>query len=412
MPGDRHRDRWVDPREGAMERATSYLVLALAALALACSGGFDTPDLDCGIVEGRLLNANAGGFVYPFGRPDLKANVDFDGRFSMQDVPVETTEIIVIDGPDPVDATRRAQIVWGIEVQGAQRTSLPDLDVLSMPFAGAVLAAVQPAGGATAVAARFTVVGTDQVDVVAVSGTEGLFPLPPGIFEITASMAGFETTTSGTQVLEATTMPLLVPLPVDLSSSRPGCAATGLCRNSLVCNPADGFCYECVGTLPMADVDCVAAHGTGSTCSGFTCQGGTGATTGEDICGPCADDTQCFPGVCVTYGGERFCSEMYGAFSCPAGFGRATDQGTTRDVCVPYDGCASYRIAFGSACFDNSQCATLFQLLPPDVSCVVGTSGAGYCTGLCTTSEDCVIPGWTCSPGMPYGQCVPPPPVF
>ncbi len=413
MPGARRGNRWAQRAESAATRATSLVLAALAALALACAGGFETPDLDTGTVDGRLLNAkNADAYVYPFGRPDLRVNAGADGRFSLKEVPVETTGIVIV-APDMQGAVHAN--LQDIRIEGADRTELPDVDVSTLPLAGTVLAAVQPAGGAVAVAPTFTIVGTDQADVVAsTSGTAALWPLPPGTFELRGSMAGFETATVGVQVAPAYMEQVIVPLPVDPRASEPGCASTGLCRNGLVCNPADGFCYECIDTLPTADADCAKTHGTSSTCSGFSCLPATIPLIGLGICEPCASDGECTSGTCATYGGDKFCSKTYATFGCPAGFGRGVDEAVpTRSVCVPFNGCAAHEVAMGSACFDDSTCSALFSsgssvMGAPEVTCRVGTNGAGYCTGMCTRLEDCVIQGWTCSGGMPYGYCVPP----
>ncbi len=386
-----------------MTRTSSLVVLSLAALAAAC-GQLETPDLRTGTVQGRLLNANAGAYVYPFGRPDLKAQVGADGQFSMEGVPVETTAVVVIDGPDPINGTQRARRVEGIDVEGAERTELADLDAVSMPLAGAVAAAVQPAGGANAVAPTFTVTGTDQVDVVAPSGAAVLEPLPEGSFQLTARMAGFLENAAPVIVVSAATVPyvaMVVPLEVDPAEPAPGCVSTG-CRNGLVCEPMDGLCYQCV-----VNDDC-ASYGLGSTCSGHTCQPGPG-TTGRGICEPCALDSECADGACVTDVTGTFCTRP-SAGASPAGFVHKTID--LRDMWVPLHGCAAFAIDFGSACFEPSTCAQLFGVSTVWATCKIGSgaSGPGYCTGTCLSDADCILPGWMCDPsGMGFHYCIPRP---
>ncbi len=386
-----------------MTRIGSLGLVPLLALAAAC-GRLETPDLAVGTLQGRVLNAQPGAYVYAFGRPDLKTPVGADGQFSIDEVPVETTAIVAVDGQDPIDGTRHAELVEGIQVSGAELTRLVDLDASGMPLAGTVVAAVQPAGGALAVAPTFTAIGTDRVDAVATAGAAVLEPLPPGSFMVAARMTGFRDSAAPVTVIPAATVPILVPLEVDPSAPAPGCAATGSCRNGLVCNAGDGFCYEC-----LDDSHCGGAPGSCDTVE-HRCR--TGTITLGSVCDVCTADSECgspsgSSPACVTDGASRYCTRTCTtSFGCPAGFACASVGGPS--VCVPQAGCTAYRETFGSPCFTDDTCA---RFLVGGVCRNATATVAGYCTAACDprTLDACtVVIGYACaSSGMAQYKCAP-----
>ncbi len=361
---------------------TRTAALAVASsLAFAACGGLESPDLEKGTIEGRVVGALAGAYVYPFGRPDLRTGVESsDGRFRIEEVPVETAAIVVVDG-EALDGTHRAQMI-GVEVRGAERTVIGDVDATAMPLAGSVVATVQLACGAQVVAPSFTVVGTDQRGVVAPAESAELEPLPGGTFDLATSMHGFRESRTVVIVSAGAATPAVVSLEIDGGDDAPGCVTSG-CRNGLLCS-GDGYCYEC-----LSSSDC----GGGAACDPELHVCGTvGPGTGA-VCSACADAGQC-GGVnpwCVPSGTSGYCSRTCSGSpsECPAGFDCVSN------LCVAQYGCASYLAAFGASCFDDGACQAL-----RNGRCQGAVSSptpiAGYCTAQCASNADCIVTGYTC----------------
>ncbi len=185
-------------------------VLALLPwLGLAACGGLESPDLETGTLRGHLENFTpppppASAYVYPLFRPDLKTPIGADGRWVIERVPVETTQVIVFDGVD------RARLL-PVEVEGAEETGVED-DEATMPLAGRIEASVQLPPGAPAGSPRFTAVGTEHEGVLASGGTADLYPLPEGRFDLAASMQGFRDGKVSCLVLAGQPVSCVVPL--------------------------------------------------------------------------------------------------------------------------------------------------------------------------------------------------------
>lgn len=380
---------------GASPRTGAALA---AALTLGACGGFESPDLSEGTIEGRLLNARAGAYVYALGRPGTKAWPAADGRFELEGLPAGNVTLAVIDGPD-LDGTRRAALVPAT-VEGADETEIPDVDAEGLPLAGRVWALARPEKGVVAWAPRVTAVGTDQIDVLpGPTGLALLDPLPEGSYEIAVVMGGFATASVAVAVAPASSMIEEIPLAIDPSSPAPGCASTGACVNGLVCDVSDGECEECV-----SDGECEARHGVGAVCSGGTCAAGS-STTSAAVCAACTSDGQCASGVCEGGICTRTCA---GVLDCYAGFDCA-DAGARR-VCSPRGGCEAYRERLGEECWDDARCLT-------DLArgrCRGADSAAipprpGYCTADCNQALPFACEaasGWVCArTGMAQYTC-------
>lgn len=394
--GARGRRRSGGVHRGGME-APVRIALALAA-ALASCGEIENPDLDAGSLQGRIVNGHAGGYVYAFGLPGSKASVDGDGGFALGNLPAGDLTLVVIDGADPIDGTRRGDLV-PVVVQGAEATRIPDLDAAAMPLAGRVLALAVPAGGALPAAPRFTVTGTDQIEVPpGPTGLAPLDPLPPGSYELVAAMNGFLGVRMTLAVSSATVL-LGVPFAADLNDPEPGCVSSGGCVNGLVCDVVEGDCEAC-----LADPDC-AAHGAGATCVEGHCTAAGGSKAGL-VCAGCIGDPDCASGVCAYDGVSGFCSATcVTSADCPAGFACGTVG--SRDVCVTPSGCDEYRERFGVPCSDDSSCAAALaggtcrgaapEADPPRPgTCTAPCDGA--LPGVCTVAAS----GYRCDAGSGY----------
>jgi hypothetical protein len=339
--------------------------VALASgLALAACGRLSTPDLGTGALTGRLLNATAAAYVYPLGRPDLAVRPAADGRYTLEKVPVETTALVVVDGSAP---SWVAALV-PVSVDGAAARVVPEVDAAALPVAGGVGAVARLGGGCVSVAIRFTVVGTDQVNVAAAPGSAAMLqPLPAGTFQLEATAAGFTPRRLEITVFAGATTPYDVPLDVELGEAAPGCAAPGAgCRTGLTCNPADGTCDP-------------------------------PATTGA-MCDACAAPEDCASGVCSADGScGRSCAVDA---DCPAGFACQPEGGG--GACQAPQGCNEAREAFGADCFFDADCA---DHLGGAVCSGANTASTppipGYCTGRCSVPEDCtLVPGYACVSGV------------
>lgn len=381
------------------------LELALApwvALAAAC-GGLASPDLGTGAVRGRIVGHLDGAYVYPLGGPDLKVSVAADDTFTVQHVPVETHEIVLVDGPNAAGTRRAARA--RIDVQRGGEVTIPDRygdaasidEAQKMPLAGTVAAFAQCEGGATAPSQRFTVVGTDQVNVSAgATGVAVMTPLPPGDAAIRAHADGFVDAVVAVAVVSGSSAYAVVSLSIDHEASAPGCNASG-CTNGLLC-AAGGACYGC-----RDDWDCVATHGTGSACDRVlhVCSsvpnGGVGV-----ICDSCSQDGDCANVSngygCVASDGSSYCTRTGCAadLDCPAGF--RCDTG----ACMAPGGCVAYMAAFAVPCWNDGGCTSGLNSWATceGANLSVSPQQSGYCTARCdpAKNDDCsVVDGFMCA---------------
>ncbi len=404
----------------------SWRQLALVALmGLAGCGELETPDFAHGSIAGRVVGAQLDGFAYPLGHPELKKLVEADGSFRFDDLPVGSTRLLVYDDLLPDGKTRRAELVEvvvpGAGVARFQRNgeNAPVSPSDKMAWAGAVVATVSPDGGGIAAAPRFEVVGT-RLAAAPLPGSAavnlGLLPAASGVYQLTASAAGYKTATRPIDVVSATNG-YDVALEIDTSGSGPyGCdAAGGGCVNGLKCDAASGRCVQC-----LADGDC--ATGSCDVDEHFCTAPPPGGAGDGAVCASCSSDTQC-QGVTLSMAGtpsagrcelaplatSGYCTWSlwpgYGSF-CPAGFLFLPDA-TGIDRCVPADSCEAYFDRFGQGCFTDESCRSGGELAG---AICYGADPAGevpgYCTAECrvlsTPPDSCVVPGFHCDPGLKY----------
>ena len=367
------------------------VAIALAsALALAACGELWNPDLGAGTLSGRLQNASGAAYLYPLGRPDLVVRPAVDGRYTLEGVPVETTSLVVVDG---APLSWRASLV-PVSVAGAGHRTAPDVDAAAMPPAGRIGAVARLGGGCESSATRFTVVGTDQIDVApAVAGGAAILePLPAGTFLLDASTAGFTTGRVVITVVSGATAPFDVPAEVEGMDAAPGCTAPGAsCRTGLVCDTTVGICYEC-----LSNDECLASPTGETVCVNNACHA-PGASQGE-ICDPCSADSDCAAGACAANG--SFCTRVCNVVTdCPAGFDCVSEG--TRGVCQAPRGCSEAKEAFGAECFDASCADHLAGCVCFGAQPALDPPVPGYCTGTCTPGRagDCsLVPGYACDP--------------
>jgi hypothetical protein len=200
------------------------------------------------------VGASTGAYVYPLGRPDLKVGVGLDGSYRLAAVPTSVGALILFDGaPFPLGRAERVDV----ELDGGELNRLDDRfgggapvdDSLRMPLAGAVLATVSVDGGATIKGPSFSVLGTEHEGLSPASGSqETIYPLPPGTWDVSASLSGFKPAQVQVQVVQLQIPPGLtvaaaLPLEIDLVDPTPGCAALPGCDGGLTCDVSTGRCY-------------------------------------------------------------------------------------------------------------------------------------------------------------------------
>jgi hypothetical protein len=377
----------------------------LLALILSGCGGLEQP---VGDVTGRIIGATDGGYAYPVGRPDLVVplvvGADRVGTYSIPNVPNTVSAIVLYDGAPPPGVSTvdgRAELV-PIHVNGGETNTIPDRygaaailsasqEGLRMPRAGTVLAAAVPEGGATPWRPTFDLPRTIHANLVPASGgVYSVWPLPAGRFDVGALLTGFKGGATAVNVVAGMTMTAPVTLPIDGGAPAPGCgsvvgSAPTQCENGLVCEPADGRCYECTlsdvshcsGNLvappdgvckdhlcvaPAAAVStyCSACTTSANCAAGFFCRVASGATTG----------------YCTTSG----CS---GSVQCPAGF-ECADGG----VCRPPNGCDAWVQTMGAVCYSDDQChGNLYGGWCPGR----GDDHPGVCSAACRSDADCTV---------------------
>lgn len=367
------------------------------AVALAACGELRSPDLGTGTLAGRLANATAAAYVYPLGRPDLVVFPAADGRFTLDRVPVETVSLVAVDG---AAGAWRAELVPVI-VEAGERRQAPERDAAAMPAAGRVAAVARFAGASESAATRFSVVGTDQVDVSpgAPGAAAVMERLPAGTFVLSGRSGGFAEASAAVEVRSGETVPQELELEIEYEDDAPGCTDPfASCRPGLFCDPADGVCYECV-----EDSHCAAPQ---TWCANHVCR--VPDAKGE-TCEACGYDDECEPvtsGPAVVCTMDGFCShECTGDADCPAGFACQPDG--QRSVCRAPNGCEEAREELGAECFFDPGCTDdLFGGVCHGE--VLGDEPLpGYCTGACSRPDDCdLVPGFVCDTGL--GLCLRP----
>jgi hypothetical protein len=326
----------------------------LAALAAAC-GGLGNPDLTTGEVRGRIVGGTAAGYVYPVGRPELKAPLGADGSFRVR-APVGDAELVLFDGkPVAVTAPYGRAGRLPVQVQAAEIADVGEQDGGQLPVASAVLTGVRAESGAGCKDPRFQaalVVGaetaaTDQ-DKIVTSGVPAalLTPLPPGTYQLQVSMAGFRSAVRAFVLTSPQTLSFDVTLLVDDDEAEKGCEVTSCESSELQC------CHD--------------GESCGSAGRCFATSAGDGS------CGM----------PCTTSGGSPWCQA---GLACTTG------------TCLPPDGatCSTYLSTLGAACLADEGCKPAIV----NGTCRGADSEhAGYCTAPCDAPADCAgfRAGWTC----------------
>jgi Cys-rich repeat protein len=350
------------------------------AAALAACGRLDTPDLSTGAVSGRLTGAPSAsaGHAYVLNWPECRAALAADGTFTLDRVPVGAQQVVLFDGAS------RAEIL-SVVVRPGSRTPL-DRAAVDMPLAGRISAAVRPTSGAVGTGASFTVVGTIHQALAAIGEGRVINPLPPGTFQVSATLAGFRPLPVTVTVAAGLASAAEVTMDVEESDGdHKGCLATS-CPNGLHCDPADGKCRACV-----ADGDC----GAGNVCDPGTHTCVEGTYGGGTFCESATAASYCSSGILVPMsGGLGYCSASCAvAADCPAGW---DCQGS---VCVVKATCFDVAATFGSACAHDDPCREgLFG-----GTCLQDEEDEpGYCTVPCASTADgsCAAAGFgTCKLG-------------
>jgi hypothetical protein len=346
------------------------------------------------------------------GRPDLavplEVGPDGVGTYLIADVPNTVAAIVLYDGaprPDGSLATPdgRAELV-PLHVNGGETNVIPDRygaaallspteEGLRMPLAGTVLAAAVPDGGATPWKPTFNLPETLHHDLVPVAGgVYTVWPLPGGRFDVGAALTGFVAGETIVNVVAGATTAAPVHLPVDGSATTPGCAAVSgsapsPCENGLVCEPADGRCYECTASdaslcsgnacnqethlceapAPSAATYCSACAASANCPSGFFCRIPSGATTGYCTTSGCGSDAD-----------------------CPAGFDCEDD--VIPHFCKAPKGCDSWVQTMVTSCYSNSRCDSEYYGGLEHGWCAGDTEETpGHCTASCAVDEDCAV---------------------
>jgi hypothetical protein len=231
------------------QRSTRGLLRALSVATVALLAACPELQTPLATVTGRIVGASPGAYAYPLGRPDLKVAVGAGGAYRLEGVPTSVGAFILFDGlPFP---TGRAERVV-LELEGGEENRITDRfssgslvdEALWMPLAGSVLASVSVEGGATVSGPSFTVTETEHEDLTPPSGSDlTIYPLPPGSYEVSASLPGFDAATVSVQVEPGLTVDAALGLEVDLDDPEPGCAALPGCDGGMSCDVTDGYCY-------------------------------------------------------------------------------------------------------------------------------------------------------------------------
>ena len=363
------------------ESATLRASALLLAFTLAGCGGISTPNLAQGDVEGRLTGTFVAGaaYAYALGSPGTKTLLAADGSYTLEGVPVGAVQVVLFDGASRADTVP-------VEVRGAEIAHAADVDASALATARTVFAAVRCDGGSSGANASYSVDGAALSD-----GTTGevatLFPLPPGLFTVRASLAGFSGGPEEVDLTQETSAQIEFGLGVnDGDGNRRGCLSNS-CSAGLYCG-GDGRCYACT-----SDDQC----GTGAQCIDHLCA----APSLRSSCAPCTTSADCSAGpagqapMCVSAPPDvNVCSHACSSDQdCAAGFTCASLSGGS--ACVAVQGCSALFQAFHSPCFSDASCAQAGLSCWPAQR---NPDAIGFCTAPCTTDADCPAQlGYTCN---------------
>jgi hypothetical protein len=337
-----------------MRSTLHNLVAALLPLLVAGCGNLENAPFRVGTVRGQLTEYDpAVALVSVVGEPGVLANVDAQGRFTLEAVPAGPVELFIV-------ATMDKAARLPVKVPGGQ-----SVDVMSVKpgAAGFFDLRVKASQRQRVTAGQATVEGTPfQQLLLDDEGGLRVGPLPDGCYAVTVTATGFPEARAEACVGAGEKKELKVELNGD--SDGRGCAVTG-CEDGLVCAP-NGRCVECAD-----DSQC----GEGMACKGFRCEG-PGAQ-----CAACDGDWKCQPGAsCQEVSGSgAVCVARCGSSAdCDAGFTCQDSQ------CLPdaarFASCQALR-QLNMPCDGDAACRGLGLA---DGLCVDGA-----CTMRCDSDREC-----------------------
>ncbi|MDQ3262377.1 MAG: hypothetical protein M3Y59_01765 [Myxococcota bacterium] len=209
--------------------------LPVLCLLLAGCGELYNQPLRFGTVRGTVLGADRElAFAALMGRTEERSNVEDDGRFELDEVPVGEHQLIVVI--TATSAVRRT-----LHVTGGSLTELGVID--AEPASTATLTLVSPGRQLT----DDGIVWIDQFPLPALelevtTGTATLGPLPPGCYLAKGLVEGLgeASTPFCTAGGETLALDLALPSPTG-EGGREGCVRTG-CQAGFSC-AGDGNCY-------------------------------------------------------------------------------------------------------------------------------------------------------------------------
>ncbi|HVG64004.1 MAG TPA: carboxypeptidase regulatory-like domain-containing protein [Hyalangium sp.] len=334
-------------------RQTLHIAMgALLTLGSLGCGELENAPFLIGTVHGRLTESDPGtALVSVMNAPELRAPVEPDGSFVLEEVPAGAAELFIIAS---ASKTLRVPLI----VQGGQSISVGLLTPKEASFLSVRVKAPshQPVEGG-----QVSLVGTPVEPLRPdEDGRLLIGPLPDGCYTLNVSLAGFREVLSDTCVSAGERKKVKVNLPAPSS----GCMETG-CSGDFLCMPS-GQCVECT-----EDSHC----GPGFSCRGLRCEGEGKACTSCEGDWKCKSGTSCqeLPdGAMACVESCRGTNECEDGFVCQAG------------RCLPdsaqYTGCKAYR-QVGAACGGDAECRGM--------GLVNGLCVEGICTLRCSMGDEC-----------------------
>ncbi|MFZ5470599.1 MAG: hypothetical protein ACOZIN_14285 [Myxococcota bacterium] len=206
---------------------------ALSFLLLAACGGLDNRPLQEGGVRGRLTSLDTSrAVVAVLGMSSLSARPAPSGAFELQGVPQGAVELFAV-------ASATEALRWTVMVRGGD---VADVGAVQPQPAGSLHVELSPGHNQRVDRARLEVLGTPLVDLAPdANGTVLVRPLPPGCYELRASVPGFGNFDQALCLQGPEKLDLELDLPdADGSPGREGCLVAG-CEAPYVCR-SDGRC--------------------------------------------------------------------------------------------------------------------------------------------------------------------------
>ena len=157
-----------------------------------------------------------------------------------------------------------------------------------------------------------------------------------------------------------------------------------------------GLCQMYSNGKPVSPECAEAAHcSINEVCQAKKCVPGAAVKKGYGA--PCAKNTECSSGVCLSTGGGVFCSASCDSTACPNN-DKCLALKSGGKACLPGSGVEG-TLTFGKACDSNSECKSKLCAVIP---------GGRFCTRTCTPGKagDCPA-GHLCSASGGQSVCLP-----